>query len=77
MSDLIVNIQKPFLQFHGSGDTEISRIAQSIYTRLDQATDSTEMSAASLDEQIDRVPGRELINAQLAERKKKLAEKNT
>jgi hypothetical protein len=35
------------------------------------------MRAASLDEQIDQVPGSELINAQLAERKKKLAEKNT
>ena len=59
-----------------SGDADIKNIAESIYARLDKATASTEMRAASLDEQIDQVLGRELINQQLAERKKKLAEKN-
>jgi phage shock protein A len=56
----------------GSGDTDISRIAQSIYARLDKATTATEMRAASLDEQIDQVLDRSSIDAQLAERRKKL-----
>jgi phage shock protein A len=56
----------------GSGDTDISRIAQSIYARLDKATTATEMRAASLDEQIDQVLDRGKIDSQLAERKKRL-----
>ena len=56
----------------GSGDTDIGRMAQSIYARLDKATTATEMQAASLDEQIDQVLDRSAIDGQLAERKKKL-----
>jgi phage shock protein A len=56
----------------GSGDTDISRMAQSIYARLDKATTASEMRAASLDEQIDKVLDRGAIDSQLAERKKKL-----
>jgi len=56
----------------GSGDTDISRIAGSIYARLDKATTATEMRAASLDEQIDEVLDRSVIDGQLAERKKRL-----
>jgi phage shock protein A len=56
----------------GSGDADISRIAQSIYARLDKATTATEMRAATLDEQIDQVLDRGVIDAQLAERRKRL-----
>ena len=56
----------------GSGDSDVSRIAQSIFARLDKASAATEMRTASLDEQIDQVLGRELINQQLAERRKRL-----
>jgi len=56
----------------GSGDADIGRLAQSIYARLDKATTAAEMRAASLDEQIDQVLDRSAIDAQLAERKKKL-----
>jgi phage shock protein A len=56
----------------GSGDTDISRIAQSIYARLDKATTATEMRAASLDEQIDQVLDRSTLDGQLAERRKRL-----
>ncbi len=56
----------------GSGDTDISRIAGSIYARLDKATTATEMRAASLDEQIDEVLERDALDGQLAERKKRL-----
>lgn len=56
----------------GIGDADISRIAQSIYARLDKATAASEMRAASLDEEMDRVLDRAAIDAQLAERKKRL-----
>jgi phage shock protein A len=56
----------------GSGDTDISRIAQGIYARLDKATTATEMRAASLDEQIDQVLDKSAIDGQLAERRKRL-----
>jgi len=73
--EVVVKTIKSLDDLTGSGDTDISRIAQSIYARLDKATASTEIRAASLDEKIDQVLGRELINQQLAERKKRLAEK--
>ena len=56
----------------GSGDTDIGRMAQSIYARLDKATTATEMRVSSLDEQIDQVLDSSAIGGQLAERKKKL-----
>jgi len=56
----------------GSGDTDISRIAQSIYSRLDKASAATEIRSNSLDKQIDDLLDRDAINNQLAERKKKL-----
>lgn len=74
--EIVVKTIKSLDDLTGSGDTDISRIAQSIYTRLDKASAATEIRAASLDEQINQVLGRDLIDQQLAERKKKLAEKN-
>ncbi len=74
--EIVVKTIKSLDDLTGSGDTDISRIAQSIYTRLDRASAATEIRAASLDEQINQVLGRDLIDQQLAERKKKLAEKN-
>jgi phage shock protein A len=59
----------------GSGDSDISGMAQSIYARLDKANAVAEVRTASLDEQIDHVLERDAINTQLEERKKKLAAK--
>ena len=56
----------------GSGDTDIGRMAQSIYARLDKASTASEMRAASLDEQIDEVLDRKAIDSKLAERRQKL-----
>lgn len=56
----------------GSGDSDISRIAQSIYARLDKASAAASIRAAGLDEQIDRVLERGAINAQLEARKERL-----
>lgn len=56
----------------GAGDTDISRMAESIYARLDKASTAAEMRATNLDEQIDGVLDRSTIDAQLLERKAKL-----
>ncbi len=60
--EIVVKTIKSLDDLTGCGDTDISRIAQIIYARLDKATAATELRAASLDEQIDQVLGREMIN---------------
>ncbi len=67
-----VKAMKSLDDLMGAGDSDISRIAESIYARLDKASTASEMRAASLDEQMDRVLDRSAIDNQLAERKKKL-----
>jgi len=71
--EIVVKTVKSLDALMGSGDSDVSHIAQSIYARLDKANAATEIRAANIDEQIDQVLGRDLINQQLAERKKKLA----
>ncbi len=56
----------------GSGDSDISGIAESIRSRLDKASAAGEIRAASLDQQMDDVLERGMLNSQLAERRKKL-----
>jgi phage shock protein A len=56
----------------GAGDDDIGRIAESIRTRLDKAAARGEMAATRLDAQMDEVLERATIDAQLAERKKRL-----
>jgi phage shock protein A len=70
--EIVVKTIKSLDDMMGSGDSDISRIAKSIYDRLDKATAATELRAASLDEQIDQVLDRDTINAQLEERRQKL-----
>ncbi len=60
----------------GVGDTDISRMAESIYARLDKASTAAEMRATNLDEQIDEVLDRSAIDAQLLARKEKLGLSN-
>lgn len=67
-----VKAMKSLDDFMGSGDSDIKRIAESVYARLDKATTASEMRAASLDEQMDEVLESSALKAQLAERKKKL-----
>jgi len=67
-----VKAMKSLDDLMGSGDSDISGIAQSIYTRLDRASAATEMRATSLDEQMDEVLESAALNAQLADRKRKL-----
>ncbi|MGD2146003.1 MAG: PspA/IM30 family protein [Anaerolineae bacterium] len=70
--EIAVGAMKSLDDLMGSGDTDISRIAGSIYARLDKATTAAEMRAASLDEQIDEILDRDVLNAQLAARKARL-----
>jgi len=70
--EIAVDAMRGLDDLMGSGDTDISRIANSIYSRLDKATTAAEMRAASLDEQINEVLDRDVLDAQLAERRRKL-----
>jgi len=56
----------------GSGDDDVSRVAEGIRARLDKATARSEMLAGSLDAQMDQVLEKSTLEAQLAERKAKL-----
>jgi len=56
----------------GTGDEDISRVAEGIRERLDRAAARSEMAASSLDMQMDEVLERSTLEAQLAERKSRL-----
>jgi phage shock protein A len=56
----------------GAGDADISRVAEGIRARLDQASARSEMLAGSLDSQMDEVLETATLDAQLAERKARL-----
>ncbi|MEN8242380.1 MAG: PspA/IM30 family protein [Chloroflexota bacterium] len=73
--EIAVDAMKGLDDIMGSGDTDIGRIAQSIYSRLDKATAATELRSTSLDKQIDDLLDRKAINQQIADRKKKLEKK--
>jgi phage shock protein A len=70
--EIAVKAMKGLDGLMGSGDSDVSRIAQGIYARLDKATTATEIRAATLDEQIDDVLDRSAIDSQLAERRERL-----
>jgi len=56
----------------GLGDSDISRVAESIRARLDQAQARSDMIASRLDAQMDEVLDRRELDAQLAERRRRL-----
>ena len=56
----------------GSGDADISRVAEGIRARLDKASARSEMLAGSLEAQMDEVLEKGMLEAQLAERKARL-----
>ncbi len=70
--EISVKAMKGLDDLKGTGDADISRIAESIYSRLDKASTAAEMRAQSLDQQIDDVLESNTINTQLEERRKKL-----
>ncbi len=56
----------------GSGDQDVSRMAESIRARLDKASAYSEMQSQRLDAQMDDVLERHTLDLQLEERKKRL-----
>ncbi len=70
--EISVKAMKGLDALMGSGDSDISRIAESVYARLDKASTAVEMRASNLDAQIDDILDRNTLDAQLAERRKKL-----
>jgi phage shock protein A len=70
--EIAVRAMKGLGDLMGSGDSDVSRIAEGIYSRLDKATTATEIQATGLEEQIDDILDRSAIDAQLAERKQRL-----
>jgi phage shock protein A len=56
----------------GVGDADVARMADSIRTRLDQASARAEMAATNLDAQMDDALGSGELDAQLEERKRRL-----
>jgi phage shock protein A len=70
--EIVVKSMKGLDDIMGSGDSDISRLAQGIYARLDKATAATEIRTNSLEDQINKVLDHDTINAQLEERKKRL-----
>jgi len=75
--EIVTKTVKSLDDLMGSGDSDINRIAQGIYARLDKASTAVEIRSASLDEQIDRLLERDAIQNQLEERKQKLAAKKS
>ena len=70
--ELTVKTMKSIDDIVGSGDADIARIGESIQARLDKASAKSEMMATRLDDQIDEVLGKNELDSQLAERKKRL-----
>jgi len=70
--EISVKAMKDLDSLMGSGDSDISRIAESVYARLDKASTAVEMRASNLDAQIDDILDRNTLDVQLAERRKKL-----
>ncbi len=56
----------------GVGDADVARMAETIRTRLDQASARAEIAAQNLDAQMDEALGRGELDAQLEERKRRL-----
>ena len=56
----------------GTGDADVSRMAESIRTKLDKASAQSEIMASGLDQQMDDALGRGELDAQLEERKRRL-----
>jgi hypothetical protein len=56
----------------GVGDSDISRVADKIRERLDRADAEVEMRAGRLSNQMDQVLGKDRLDSQLADRRRRL-----
>lgn len=70
--EMTVKAMKSLDDLMGAGDSDVRRIAESIQARLDKASTASEIRAASLDQQMDDVLERNVLDSQLSERKRRL-----
>jgi len=70
--EMTVKAIKSLDDLAGTGDADISRVAEGIRARLDKASARSEMLADSLDSQMDDLLETSTLDAQLAERKARL-----
>jgi len=70
--ELTVKAIKSLDDLAGTGDADISRVAEGIRARLDKASARSEMLADGLDSQMDEILETSTLDAQLAERKARL-----
>ena len=70
--ELAVKAIKSLDDLAGTGDADISRVAEGIRARLDKASARSEMLADGLDSQMDEILETSTLDAQLAERKSRL-----
>jgi phage shock protein A len=70
--ELTVKTMQSLDDLAGAGDSDVSRVAESIRARLDQAQARSEMVASRLDAQMDDVLERRELDTQLEERRRRL-----
>ncbi len=70
--EIAAKSMKSLDSLEGVGDSDISRVADKIRSRIDRADAEVEMRAGRLSSQMDDVLGKNRLDGQLAERKRRL-----
>jgi phage shock protein A len=70
--EIAAKSMKSLDSLEGVGDSDIARVADKIRTRIDRADAEVEMRAGRLNNQMDDVLGRDRLEGQLAERRRRL-----
>ena len=70
--EIAAKSMKSLDSLEGVGDTDIARVADKIRARLDRADAEVEMRTGRLSSQMDEVLGRDRLDGQLAERRRRL-----
>lgn len=70
--EVVVKTMRSLDDLEGVGDADISRLTGAIRERLDRADAAMEVEAEDLGEQLDEVLGKEQLDSQLADRKRRL-----
>ncbi len=73
--EIAAKSMKSLDSLEGVGDSDIARVADSIRARVDRADAEIEMRAGRLSNQMDEVLGKDKLQSQLEERRRRLAEK--
>jgi phage shock protein A len=70
--EIAAKSMKSLDSLEGVGDSDIARVADSIRARLDRADAEVEMRAGRLSNQMDEVLGKDRLQSQLEERRRRL-----